>query len=271
MVFLGDAISIPNRYANVNATAEIQKVFATFLKIYNPNDYNYFIKQHPRYKLSEQLAITNQLITPHNSASGYEKKLYANLKPIKFKYFPWEFFISWDYKTAKQTPDYIPFFSAHSNKDDIPQTTLIGLQYTTTVVLSTLTMLMLMYNMSAMEAYKSVDITNFPIPGTFDVIYGGNNGAFGSLDYLKGFRKSQDEINLLHAPYIMLNLMPDITKTQLSTWNFIHLYHLPQIPPNYQTQKTYTKKTLPSVLLPILAFGIISSIYAIYLLYYKKR
>ena len=134
-------------------------------------------------------------------------------------------FLSWDRKEqSKSKQGYTPFFSSTSNNDDIPQTQLIGIQYTSTTILSTYLFLKQNYNLTEEQAYKSIDYNNFPVPGTFDIIYRG----LPSINlYEEQIEINKERTKNVYIPFLEIGYIKNFYQDQLTTKEFFRINNIP--------------------------------------------
>lgn len=235
IIWIGDSLIREYSHINTQRKNEIQSLFLALTKKYNPLEYNYFFKHHPYYTNEEQKELTN-----------FITKLSANVKPIYFRNFPWELFLSWD-KKQQSNPDYKAFFSQTSNIENIPRTQLIGIQYTTTVISATYNFNIKQNNMSAEDSWKSITNENFPIPGTFDII---DRNAQNNLSYSKQFNINIQKINEIYDPYIKLGKYPHLEENIISVKDFLKINNV-----NFDSKfiNPYTKSHLLYVSIAIVS------------------
>lgn len=207
IVWIGDSLIRSETQVNWVRKNEIQKLFLGLTKIYDPKEYNYFFKHHPFYSSQQQKELTNFIIAQSE-----------NVKPIYFSNFPWELFLSWDKAKQSNSAEYTPFFSNTSNNVDVANTTLIGIQYSTTVILSTYFFISKQYNMNLDDAWKSIDSVNFPIPGSFDVVNRGNSSI---NEYFTQVEINKEKINKIYDPYIALNKFNKLEDNQKNVYDFL--------------------------------------------------
>ena len=207
IIWIGD--SLIKKYSDVdkNRKEEIQSLFYGIVRKYSPNEYNYFFKHHPSYTENEQIELTNFIIGKTN-----------DVKPIYFKNFPWELFLSWD-KKQQENPNYSSFFSYKSNDGLIPKTQLIGMQYTTSVIPTTYNFCIRQYNMSSNNAWKSVTNLNFPIPGTFDIIL---RNPPSQYPYDEQVKINLEKIKSVYNPYLGLGKYENMLKSAKSVSEFLN-------------------------------------------------
>lgn len=214
IIWMGDSLIREASHVNEKRTEEIQKTFLGIAKNYPVEEYNYFFKHHPYYTAKQQEEMTN-----------FITKKSENIKPIYLDNFPWEMFLSWDRKEqSKSKQGYTPFFSSTSNNDDIPQTQLIGIQYTSTTILSTYLFLKQNYNLTEEQAYKSIDYNNFPVPVTFDIIYRG----LPSINlYEKQIEINKERTKNVYNPFLEIGYIKNFYQDQLTTKEFLKINNIP--------------------------------------------
>ncbi|MDE5553054.1 MAG: hypothetical protein K2I67_00720, partial [Malacoplasma sp.] len=207
IIWIGDALTPNPNNVSFEKKNEIQETFKALTVKYNPNEYNYFFKHHPRYSLDVQNQLTSLI------SNGLVNAIY-------FKSFTWEIFLQWDHYKQIQNKDYVPFFSSTSNNNVYSQTTFVGIQYTTTVVPSTLFFLENTYGMSLENAQKTVWYDNFPVPKYFDLLTPGNPN---SINPIYQEQVNREAINKIYEPYLSMKIFPDY-RNQLNTTKFIRQY-----------------------------------------------
>ena len=214
IIWMGDSLIREASHVNEKRTEEIQKTFLGIAKNYPVEEYNYFFKHHPYYTAKQQEEMTN-----------FITKKSENIKPIYLDNFPWEMFLSWDRKEqSKSKQGYTPFFSSTSNNDDIPQTQLIGIQYTSTTILSTYLFLKQNYNLTEEQAYKSINYNNFPVPGTFDIIYRG----LPSINlYEEQIEINKERTKNVYNPFLEIGYIKNFYQDQLTTKEFLRINNIP--------------------------------------------
>ena len=114
----------------------------------------------------------------------------------------------------------MPFFSSTSNNNVYSQTIFVGIQYTTTVVPSTLFFLENTYGMSLENVQKTVWYDNFPVPKYFDLLTPGNPT---SINPIYQEQVNREAINKIYEPYLSMKIFPDY-RNQLNTTKFIRQY-----------------------------------------------
>lgn len=204
IIWMGDSLIRKEEHVNSQRKEEIQKIFLMITKKYSPDEYNYFFKHHPYYSSQHQKELTNFIIEQS-----------TDVKPIYFSNFPWELFLSWDNKYKKENPEYESFFGVDTNNDSIPKTQLVGVQYTTTTVLSTYFYLLDQYDMSFENAWKSIDYENFPVPVSFNII---KRDANLTDNYGYNLRTNINNTNEIYFPYVELNKLPYYKENQTSSY-----------------------------------------------------
>lgn len=250
IIWMGDSLIRGNNNINKQRKEELQNVFLAFTKKYNPNEYNYFFKHHPRYSYKQQEELTN-FITKKNKINA-----------IYFSNFPWELFLAWD--KASNNRSYNSFFNFDSNKETIPKTQLIGIQYTSSVIMSTFSFISAQYQMDVNEAWKSTSIANFPILGTMEII---RPTDATNLNYDETVIKNKREINKSYLPFVELGYFPNYEKSQINSSEFLD---------NFLDKKDIKNNENPFlylyILLPILFFVLASIItFAIIFIHKNKK
>ena len=206
IIWIGDSLIREEKHVNKHRKDEIQKLFLGLHQKYDPSEYNFFFKHHPYYSDVQQKQLTDFI-------TGWA----PDIKPIYFKNFPWELFLSWD-KSQQNKKGYASFFSSESNKEEIPQTQFIGIQYTTSVIASTYNFNIRQNNMSKDDAWKSINIKNFPIPGTFDIV---SRGLPSQIFYDEQVKINKQKIQDIYDPYIALNKYPSLIENESSVYDFL--------------------------------------------------
>lgn len=254
IIWIGDSLIREQKHVDSKRKEEIQKLFLALTKKYNPNEYNYFFKHHPYYSSEHQQQMTNFIC-------GLAK----DVKPIYFKNFPWELFLSWD-KAHSSSKSHTPFFSLTSNNDNIPKTQLIGIQYTTTVILSTYSFITKQYNMSYSDAWKSINYENFPVPGTFDII---QRGLPSTLEYEKQVEINKQKTNDIYKPFLELGKFPYYESSQNSVDNFVIENGLTM---TFTKQNNQNKNNLTTIIALSSSIGslFVIAIVTVIVIYFKK-
>lgn len=206
IIWIGDSLIRGREFVNANRVEEIQNTFLGLTKKYDPSEYNYFFKHHPFYTTQQQKELTD-----------FISAKVENLKPIYFSNFAWELFLSWEKAHQLVDKQYVPFFSETSNNDPIPRTTLMGIQYTSSAIFSTYLFLRQNYNYSDVDAYKSINFKNFPVPGTFDIISRGYSSVYPYNIQLEINRKKIDEI---YQPFLGIGYLTSFKNDKISTEQF---------------------------------------------------
>ncbi|QHG89723.1 Uncharacterised protein [Malacoplasma iowae] len=216
IIWMGDSLIREVAHVNSKRAEEIQNTFLGITKKYPVDQYNYFFKHHPYYTTEQQEQMTN-----------FISKKSENIKPIYFNNFPWEMFLSWDKKEQSKNKEsnqtYVPFFTATSNNETIPQTQLIGIQYTSTTILSTYLFLKQNYKQTEEQAYKSIDYNNFPVPGTFDIIYRGLPSQVPYSDQIKVNKKRTIDV---YNPFLEIGYIKKFHDDQLTTKEFSNINNI---------------------------------------------
>ncbi|MDE5553055.1 MAG: hypothetical protein K2I67_00725 [Malacoplasma sp.] len=207
IIWIGDALIPDSNNVLPEKKNEIQQTFKALTIKYNPDEYNYFFKHHPRYSLDVQNQLTALI------SNGLVNAIY-------FKSFIWEIFLQWDHYKQNQDAEYIPFFSNTSNDNIYSQTTFIGIQYISTAIPTTLFFLQNTYGMSLEKAQKTVLYNNFPIPRYFSIVNPGNPTF---IDPVYQELLNREKINQTYQAYLQMNVFPNYTY-QLNTEEFIKGY-----------------------------------------------
>ena len=251
IIWMGDSLIREASHVNEKRTEEIQKTFLGIAKNYPVEEYNYFFKHHPYYTAKQQEEMTN-----------FITKKSENIKPIYFDNFPWEMFLSWDRKEqSKSKQGYTPFFSSTSNNHDIPQTQLIGIQYTSTTILSTYLFLKQNYNLTEEQAYKSIDYNNFPVPGTFDIIYRG----LPSINlYEEQIEINKERTKNVYNPFLEIGYIKNFYQDQLTTKEFFRINNIPyQFFEDYRN-RNFFKNPITITMITITGITIIFGCYILF-------
>lgn len=190
LIWLGDSLL---RIKNDVKKYEINKIVDSYLVEFPKEEYNYFIKHHPSFNFVDQEKTTNWI---------FENKL----EPIYMKSFPWELFLSWDYKQSITNNDYKSFFIMDDTNNI--KTKLIGLQYTTTTILTTAFYLTNTHEYELDQISDIVSISNFPIPITYDII--SKTEPTLSVNPSVRYQKNLEKIHKIYDPFIELNLFPSL-------------------------------------------------------------
>lgn len=206
--YIGDSLITSEDDFFPERKEELNKLTKAMLKKYDPSKYNWLFSGHPRYTY-ETLVYLNEYIFDEN------------FNPIYLKSFPWEMLLSWDNKMSQQFPlsVYRPFFGQNSNSNDWSWSTLVGLQYTSTVIETTWFFLKNNYCLSDEAAYLPINAGNFPISKTFDILRQTTSYNFQpELNYEKNY----NHIIEIHDPYYDLNEFYDYKKDLIDTKTFIN-------------------------------------------------
>lgn len=224
IIWIGDKLIEDIDNVDKKRKEEIQKTFYAMTKIYNPSEYNYLFKQHPSYNLETQEKLTNMIIE------------LSDVKPIVFKDLPFELFLSWDKSESINRMDkqYRSFFSETSNNDLIPNTQLIGMQYTSSTILTTYNFLVNQYNMSLSDAWKTINSKNFPISGTFDIL---KQGKSSWKSYSSQVKKNINKINELYEPFVQLKVFPNYNENLQSASKFLDSQNIDFVAKNTNKSK----------------------------------
>lgn len=206
IIYIGDALISSESDKYPERQQELNNITKAMLKKYNPNQYNWIIKNHPRYSLEDQENL-NQYIFPDN------------FKPIFLKSFPWEIFLSWDNKKSGESSGYKPFFNNSYNYDNGWNTKLVGIQYLSTVIETTYFYLIYNHNMGSNYAYQSVSAIDFPVPATFDVERSSKYYNFSPYSNLKD---NIYKINKSHEPFYRLNKFSYYKNDLISSKDYIN-------------------------------------------------
>ncbi|MDE5842099.1 MAG: hypothetical protein K2H11_03960, partial [Malacoplasma sp.] len=249
--YIGDSLITSEDDFFPERKEELNKITEAMLKKYNPNDYNWLFSGHPRYTF-ETLMYINEYVF------GKE------FNPIYLKRFPWEMLLSWDSKMSQQLPisKYRPFFGINSNSEDWSWSTLIGLQYTSTVIETTWFFLKNNYGLSDSAAYLPIDASNFPIAKTFDILRQTTSYNFEpNLNYEKNY----NHILQIHDPYYDLNEFYNYKKDLIDSKKFIN---------NQGIEYDYpinNKNLIIFILVPIIGIIIILAVTLIFIKIKKRK
>ena len=208
IIWMGDSLIRSSADVSEKRKNEIQDFFKVFYQNHHHTKYNFFFKHHPYYSTEHQKQLTNFITA---KAEG--------IKPIYFKNFPWELFLSWD-KRQQSNNEYVPFFSSKTNIDEIPQTQFVGVQYTSSVMISTNAFNIKQHKMSLEQSWKTINNNNFPIGGTYDMV--------SRSDPVKENYNEQVDINIgrihkVYDPFLNLNKFPFMIENMKSINNYIDL------------------------------------------------
>ncbi|WP_412032496.1 hypothetical protein [Malacoplasma muris] len=213
IIWMGDSLIRPDANGNEiyrykEKEEEINKTIQAHVKKFPTSEYNYFVKHHPSFDREYQENLNQYLF----------KDI---INPICINPLPWETFLSWDHKMQVNNKDgkYNPFFSEWSNSSKFPNTKLIGIQYTTTTVQTTAFYLAKTYKMNLDQIYKSIGISDWPIPMTFDIV---KRTTSYSVDANKQYKINCDKIDDIYAPFYYLNVFPDYVKDRMPTLSYIN-------------------------------------------------
>lgn len=142
---------------NPEALKEINQYFATLLKKYPSNQYNYIFKLHPYYKDEQALGYINKML-------GSQKINPVIIDPG----ISWENLIAMEFKNLRNNTSVI--FDRNDFKNNKSKTIITGLQATTTVLNSTYSFLTEAFGIRLKEAYSFVDPKNFPLSNKFNIV-----------------------------------------------------------------------------------------------------
>ena len=249
--YIGDSLITSEDDFFPERKEELNKITQAMLKKYDPSKYNWLFSGHPRYTY-ETLMYINEYVFG------------KDFNPIYLKRFPWEMILSWDSKMSQQFPlsKYRPFFGKDSNSETWSWSTLIGLQYTSTVIETTWFFLKNNYGLSSEAAYLPIDASNFPIAKTFDILRQTTSYNFEpDLNYEKNY----DHILQIHDPYYDLNEFYDYKKDLIDSKTFINNQGIEY---NYPTDN---KNLIIFITVPIIGIIIILTATLIYIKVKKSR
>lgn len=142
---------------NPEALKEINQYFATLLKKYPSDQYNYIFKLHPYYKDEQALEYINKML-------GSQKINPVIIDPG----ISWENLIAMEFKNLRNNTSVI--FDRNDFKNNKSKTIITGLQATTTVLNSTYSFLTEAFGIRLKEAYSFVDPKNFPLSNKFNIV-----------------------------------------------------------------------------------------------------
>lgn len=142
---------------NPEALKEINQYFATLLKKYPSDKYNYIFKLHPYYKDEQALEYINKML-------GSQKINPVIIDPG----ISWENLIAMEFKNLRNNTSVI--FDRNDFKNNKSKTIITGLQATTTVLNSTYSFLTEAFGIRLREAYSFVDPKNFPLSNKFNIV-----------------------------------------------------------------------------------------------------
>lgn len=254
VIWIGDYLIKDIDNIDSKRLEELQKVFLAFTRKYSPNEYNYFFKQHYSYDYKTQEKLTN-LIT----------SLTNGVKPIMFKNIPWELFLSWDrnYLNACLNNDHQSFFEKYDDNNFEQKTRLIGMQFTSNILLTTYSFLVKQYGIPSEQAWQYINPENFPVSGISDIQKPGKS-SWKSYD--KQYRLNLTKIEEIYEPIYQKKLIPNYSKSIKSASTFLKENNINFSPIN-------TNKTKLDIFLTSLATAVAVLIVVIPLIVYviKKR
>lgn len=250
LIWFGDSLILNKDHIYPERKLEINNVMKGLFNRYNKNEFNYFVKHHPSYNETQQQWLTKEVI---NNSEIENELIYMNP-------FPWELFLSWDYKEKSTNSEYKSFFD-HNN------TIFIGFQFTTTTIQTSSFFFEKFYNYTLDDINKVFGNNNFPIPQTFDII---SRQKKVLLPYRQQEEINRNKINDIYNPFIDLNVFPKIDKT-LSAEKFIREF----VDKNYYLADQNPIDTI-NLILKIFSFPlvlIVSNIVVLLIIYLgvKKR
>ncbi|AKA49793.1 hypothetical protein VO56_00685 [Mycoplasmopsis gallinacea] len=160
LIFMGSSLFRKNektgewRFATQEyALDEIKSFFAKIEELYPVSEYNYFFKLHPVYNETESKEYINFLLGDLSN-----KAILLNSS------IAWENMLTVDYEQIKNNKSIL--FTENGES----KTHLYGIQGTTTVILSTITFLKEALKWNDEQVKNFVDIKNFPLSNTFDIV-----------------------------------------------------------------------------------------------------
>lgn len=254
VIWIGDYLIKDIDNIDSKRLEELQKVFLAFTRKYSPNEYNYFFKQHYSYNYKTQEKLTNLITSLSNG-----------VKPIMFKNIPWELFLSWDrnYLNACLNNDHQSFFEKYDGNNFEQKTRLIGMQFTSNILLTTYSFLVKQYGIPSEQAWQYINPENFPVSGTSDIQKPGKS-SWKSYD--KQYRLNLTKIEEIYEPIYQKQLIPNYSKSIKSASTFLKENNINFSPIN-------TNKTKLDIFLTSLATAVAVLIVVIPLIVYviKKR
>ncbi len=250
VIYIGDSLITDESEFYPQRKEELNKITEAMLKKYNPKEYNWIFKNHPRYTLEVQKYLNSFMFN-------------NNFKPIYLKNFPWEMFLSWDNKKQKEDSNYQPFFGNSVNLSENTKTILTGLQYSSTVIETTWFFLKNVYNLDDFSAYNSINANNFPIAATFDIIRPTKIYNFNpNQNYLKNYQGIVD----IHEPFYQLHNFYDYKNDLMDSKTYIN---------NQGIDYSYPTKSNPTILFAIVGtivfIGIIIIVVVIFIKIYVNK
>lgn len=204
--YIGDSLITDESEFYTERKIELNKITEAMLRKYNPNEYNWIFKNHPRYTIEVQKYLNSFMFG-------------RDFNPIYLKNFPWEMFLSWDNKKQQQDKNYQSFFSKSTDLTNNVKTVLVGLQYSSTVIETTWFYLKNVYQLDDLTAYLSVDAKNFPIGVTYNIIK--PTKAY-NYNWKQNYLENYDIVVGIHEPFYQLQNFYDYKKDLLDSKSFIN-------------------------------------------------
>lgn len=251
VIWLGDSLVKEDKYIYDEKVKEVNGFLNGFLNLYPSDSYNFFIKPHPIFTSQKQNDFIKKFL-------GNDKLSHA----IYFRNVPWELILSWDYKMYKTDKNYHSFFNFNNpNKVNF---TFVGLQFTTTSLLTTAFFLEDFYGYNLNQVEKVVNSRNFPVPETYDWIARTTNYSNPEKQYYTNLSEREK----LYQPFIDEGYYPDDSSSQLPGSVFINKYYT-NWHPQKNTSNSSTKTTI--IWSSILVSSLIIIIVAIICVFLYKR
>ena len=251
VIWLGDSLVKEDKYIYDEKVKEVNGFLNGFLNLYPSNSYNFFIKPHPIFTSQKQNDFIKKFL-------GNDKLSHA----IYFRNVPWELILSWDYKMYKTDKNYHSFFNF--NNPDKVNFTFVGLQFTTTSLLTTAFFLEDFYGYNLNQVEKVVNSRNFPVPETYDWI--ARTTSYSNPE--KQYYTNLSEREKLYQPFIDEGYYPDDSSSQLPGSVFINKYYT-NWHPQKNTSNSSTKTTI--IWSSVLISSLIIIIVAIICVFLYKR
>ncbi|MDC4163624.1 hypothetical protein LNO75_03500 [Mycoplasma sp. T363T] len=199
LIFIGSSLfrkdnkgKIRLEYQNI-ATDEVHNYINKIYEIYPLEKYNYFYKLHPVYKNEEAIKYI-QLLTNGKESSS------IILDPS----ISWENMLAVDLNNISSEKSI--FFKGSEFDENTIKSKLFGLQATTTVLLTSIAMLQEFFNIPMEKTLDFVDLNNFPIPETFNLI---KRDTFYK-DKQKGYEANYEEMLKIYKYFVFSHNFPSI-------------------------------------------------------------
>ncbi|BAC44395.1 predicted integral membrane protein [Malacoplasma penetrans HF-2] len=252
IIWIGDSLITDPSEMYSQRQEELQALTTAMLKKYKPSEYNWIIKHHPRYSVSDQEALIDYIFP-------------NNFNPITFKSFPWEVFLSWDNYQQQTNQNYIPFFDKDLVSSFYLRTSLVGLQYSSTVIETTYFYLTNTHKWNQSLAYETVNASNFPVPATFNVVRPTQSYDYLPLQTLSNNLKRIEES---HEPFYQLNVFPNYKQDIISIKDFANNLGVSY---KYPIKEDNTIKIILGVLVPSVIIILIAITTSIVLVRKRKQ